>query len=180
MWASILKFASGSALGLATMLATVFGLVAFGAYGQHKLDANALTKLKLEYAQAAAAAAAKAAATQHQIDETATAASSAEIASQDALTTRLHEELAYAPVVRTVARDCVPFGFIRLLDAAATGRSSAGLTLPAGKSDDACAPLTWAAVGRSIVANYYTAQANADQLNRLIALLQAEQKAMKQ
>lgn len=175
---SLISSLMGSAGGILVMLAVVAAIAAGGAYEQHKVDADALDNLKAGYAQAQAAAEAKAAAQQKQVDQTALAASAAESTAQTTLTTTLHEELANVPIVKTVAANCVPYGFVRVLDAAVTSRGYASLALPAGKSDDACAPTSWAAVERSVISNYYTASANAEQLNRLIGVLQAEQKAM--
>jgi hypothetical protein len=175
MW-SLIASAASSASGLLVLLAVVGGLVGAGAYGQHRLDEDSLDKLKASYATAEEAAVAKAAATQKQVDQISLNAAATETAAQTALTTHLSQEPVY--VIKTVASNCVPYGLVRVLDAAASGRITASLTLPAGKSDDACAPVTWAALERSVVANYYTGLANAEQLNRLVGVLQAEQKEL--
>jgi hypothetical protein len=177
MWTLIGGLAS-SASGIIALLVVVGGLVAAGAFGQHKLDESTLDKLKLSYATAEATAVAQAAAQQKQVDAVGLAASSSEAAAQNKLATTLRQELANAPTFKTVASACVPYGFVRVLDAAASGRLSASLTLPAGKSDDACAPTSWAALERSVVTNYYAAGANAEQLNQLIAVEKAEQKVL--
>ena len=174
----LLSLFGGSSAKLIAILAAVLGLIALGAWGQHKIDADKVDRLKTQYAEAQAAAVTAALAKQRQVDQAAQDAAAKEIAGQQALASNLKLELSHEPVVKTIARDCVPYGFLRLLDGAATRRPSSGLALPAGKSDDACAPVTWAAVGRSIVANYYTAHANADQLNALIDLLLTEQKVI--
>jgi hypothetical protein len=177
MW-TLISGAFSSVGGLLTMLAVIAGLTGFGAFEMHKIDEGKYQTFVAAQAKAQAAAEEKAAATQKQVDDTALAAAGMETAAQTALTTNLHEELANVPIVKTVAINCVPYGFVRVLDAAASGRALAGLALPAGKSDDACAPFDWNAVARSIVSNYFTARANAEQLNQLVTLLQDEQKAM--
>ena len=176
MWGLIASLAS-SASGLITLLAVVAGLIGIGAFEQHRIDANQVSKLKLEYAQAQAAAIAQAAATQKQVDQFAQDAVDKETAAQTALTT-LHREKFDAPIIKTIAADCLPYGFIRLHNAAASLTGNLPVTLPAGKSDDACAPVSWLTVERTIADNYYTAQANAEQLNRLIDVLKQEQKAV--
>ena len=67
------------------------------------------------------------------------------------------------------ARGCVTYGLVRLLDAAALGRSPSDLDLPAGTTDDACSPLAPSALARGLLDNYAVAQQNAEQLDALIA-----------
>lgn len=67
------------------------------------------------------------------------------------------------------ASGCVTYGLVRVLDAAALGADPGDLELPAGKSDDACAPVKASALAASIVENYGVGQQNAEQLNALIA-----------
>lgn len=70
----------------------------------------------------------------------------------------------------TIHHPCLSFGFIRVLDAAGLGVSPDSLPLPAGVTDDTCAPLDPAAVAQAIIANIGDARANAEQLNALSAL----------
>jgi hypothetical protein len=174
MWSMIGSLAS-SVSGLLVLLSVVGGLLGLGAFEQHKIDADKLDKLKASYAQAEQIATAQAAATQKQIDDQAASAVQAEQVAQTDLSSSLQKELANAPIIHTVASNCVPYGLVRVLDAAASGRLSTSLTLPAGKSDDACSPVTWAALERSVVSNYYTGLANAEQLDALIAYLKKQQ-----
>jgi multidrug efflux pump subunit AcrA (membrane-fusion protein) len=174
MWTLIGSLAS-SVSGLLVLLSVVGGLLGLGAFEQHKIDADSLDKLKASYAQAEQIATAQAAATQKQIDDQAASAVQAEQAAQTDLSSSLQKELANAPIIHTVAANCVPYGLVRVLDAAASGRLSTSLALPAGKSDDACSSVTWAALERSVVSNYYTALANNEQLNALIAYLKKQQ-----
>lgn len=71
-------------------------------------------------------------------------------------------------------RMCITYGLVRVLDAASLGADPDVLSLPAGRSDDACASLTAAALAANVAANYVTARANAEQLNALQAWIQAE------
>lgn len=71
----------------------------------------------------------------------------------------------------TLTHGCIPFGFVRVLDAAGFGVTPAELPLPAGKSDDDCSPLDWAPLAQALLTNIGEARANAEQLNALSALL---------
>lgn len=75
------------------------------------------------------------------------------------------------PVYVTEIQDraCVPYGLVRVLDAAALGSDPAALELPPGKSNDDCSPLEPSALARGILRNYEVAQQNAEQLDALIA-----------
>lgn len=68
---------------------------------------------------------------------------------------------------------CVTYGLIRVLDAAALGIDPDDLALPAGKSDDACAPITNADLAAAVADNYASALSNAEQLNALEADIRA-------
>lgn len=71
-------------------------------------------------------------------------------------------------------RVCIPYGVVRVLDAAGTGADSDALSLPAGESDGACAPVTAAALAANVAANYAAARANAEQLGALQTWVKAE------
>jgi hypothetical protein len=71
-------------------------------------------------------------------------------------------------------RICVPFGLVRVLDAASLGADPDTLSLPAGQSDGACAPVTADALAANVAANYATARSNAERLNALQAWVTAE------
>lgn len=66
------------------------------------------------------------------------------------------------------ARSCITYGLVRVLDAAALGTRPAELPLPAGQSDDACAPVASSALASSVAANYGVALQNSTQLDALI------------
>lgn len=67
---------------------------------------------------------------------------------------------------------CVPYGLVRVLDAAVLGRGPEALLLPAGVSDDTCAPVDAVALARNISANYGQCRINAAQLDALTSALQ--------
>ena len=169
MWSLIGSLAS-SAGGILALLAVVAGLVAGGAYEEHRIDAGKLSALELSYQTASATAAAQAAATQKQLDQATQTATTAALASQSSLNAQLQTEVLSVPTyVKTPATPCVPWGFIRVLDATVLGSDPASLPLPAGAANDACSTFSYATVAASIVANYGHAEFNAAQLTALQA-----------
>lgn len=72
---------------------------------------------------------------------------------------------------------CVPFGLVRLLDAASLGADPDALSLPAGRSDASCAPVEAAHLATNVAANYAAARENAEQLSVLQAWVGAEERA---
>lgn len=71
----------------------------------------------------------------------------------------------------TDRRTCVPYGFVRTLDAAVLGVRPGDLPLPAGKSDDDCAPIEASSLAAGIAENYGAARQNAVQLDALLDYL---------
>lgn len=142
-----------------------------GAVVTHKVDAAGYARLELAQQQAATAALQAALAKQRAYDEAALKAAKDEADRQAALAAEANaraQEVKVHVITKYISSRCVPYGFVRVLDAAASGRLAADLPLPAGKSDVTCAPVTWADLARAIVANYDTAEENAEQLNALI------------
>ena len=66
---------------------------------------------------------------------------------------------------------CVSYGLVRVLDAAVLGVDPASLPLPPDVTDDTCTALKASDLAASIADNYGTAEANAEQLDALEALL---------
>lgn len=172
-------------LNLLLGVAAFVGTLALGAALGYRFEAGKLAELKLQYAQAEVQARAEAASIQKAQDDVALGAAQVEASTQAAqasLTERQIDEVkTYVPAGLILAarasgdRACIPYGFVRVLDASALGLDPGALILPAGQSDDACAPIDAAALARSIVANYGAARANAEQLNRLeLTILQLE------
>ena len=166
-----------TAIGAAVIAAMAF---AGGMRVEYKIESGKIAALQLEYAQAEIKARDEAAAQQKQFDTISITQAQSENAAQTALTSRGNLAINEVPshvVTKVIAYNCVPMDFIRLLDAAASGRSTTDLPLPAGKSTNSCAASDWTSVARSVVANYYTSRANSQQLDHLIATYRQMQAA---
>lgn len=117
--------------------------------------------------------------TQRALDAEVTAGAVAEAKAQESLhaqTVYLSKEVPVyiTPYIDTMVVPCVPYGLVRVLDAAifsANGNpvSPSDLALPAGKSDNDCAPVKASALGDALVEDLGIAGENAEQLNALIA-----------
>ena len=77
------------------------------------------------------------------------------------------------PIYVTSAAPCIPWGLVRLHDAAILHVDPSALPLPAGQSDGSCSDVTAAALVAGVLANYSAAEANAQQLTDLQADLAA-------
>ncbi len=157
----------------AIVVALVLLAAAAGGFSlAHRLDAAAYANLKLSYAQAQATAVAAAQVEQQRLDSLATAAARAEAVNQSRIAADAQAALAEVQAhVKVVPGHCVSWGLIRLLDSASRGTAAAGLPLPTGATDASCSSVDAVALARSVVSNYFTARANAEQLNALIANL---------
>ena len=157
----------------AIIFALAMGAAAIGGFTlAHRLDAAAYTKLELSYAQAQAAAVAAAAAEQKRLDDIATAAAQREAANQSRIASQAKAALSEVQShVKVVYVRCIPLGLIRVLDAAALGVTADSLPHAAGNTDATCSKVDAVALARSIVDNYFTSNANAEQLDALIANL---------
>lgn len=162
-----LSFANLKLIGL---LVGFIGAFAAGGFTMHKLDdARYQKRLALEAQVTAKAEHAARAGEQRQtavvVAAAGTAASHQEriITHTVTLTQEIHDHVP--PIVDT--HPCVPWGFVRLHDAAAWGVGIAETGAPAGEPDDACAPFAWADVAAAVVQNYGTARQNAQQLDDL-------------
>ena len=166
-------------LSLATIrlvlgLAALLGAAMFAAIAMHKVDNARYEALVASQAQGAQKALEAAIAKQAAYDAASIAAAEAEAQKQAALAAAANarkQEVRVHVITKRIAATCVPWGLIRVFDAAAIGSLASDLPLPAGKSDDACAPVTWLALANAIVANYDAANANAEQLNALIVFI---------
>lgn len=167
--ALVLPSFSSSTVKLIAIAAAIFALVAFGAWGQHKIDADALDRLKAQYAQAQAAAASAALAKQQRYDADAVTAAQQDQQKQLALSSDIQrsqqEIIRYVPKTRS----CVPVGLVSVL------RSAIGVSVnvpaAAGKSDDACSSVGWPDLARGVIDAFGRARANSDQLNALEAFI---------
>jgi hypothetical protein len=173
MWTTIKTFLS--TYKLYCLGAVAAGAIAGAVWVTHAIDGAAYAKLELQYSQATAKAAAAALNYQKQLNSLSAKHSAAEGTAQTTLAAdtsgRIKEVTKYVTTYRD--RACVPYGLVRVLDADVLGVRPDALALPAGQSDDACAPVSAADLASSIIQNYGLAQQNAEQLNALIAYLAA-------
>lgn len=158
----------------------VLGAVVGGtAWVTHRVDTSKYEALELSYQTAMAQAESAALAEQKRQDQLATDAATQEIAHQATLTAAVQRQLSEVKKhanVQMVSAKCVPYGFVRLLDAAVFGSDAASLPLPTGRTDASCAPFTWDALARAVLANYGAARSNAEQLDALNTFLRSAKK----
>lgn len=153
--------------------AAAFLVTALGAgYVTHRFDNVRYITLEAKYASAESEAKDQQAAKLKLIHDHGEVIAGLSAIKQGEITTRtiinLKEVTRYVHETKIVG--CITYGFVRVLDAQVHGVSPADLPLPAGLTDDACAPVDAVALANSIVANYGAAKANAEQLNSLAAL----------
>lgn len=133
-------------------------------------DAGVIAELKLADQTAQAQALHTALALREKQDAVTLAAALREAAAQQkivAQTVTLTREIPIYVSPRIDSGRCITYGLVRVLDGAVLGTDPAALSLPAGKSDDSCAPVDAAALAANIAANYGAARANAEQLDGL-------------
>ena len=152
-------------------------LAGSAAYITHRVDASKLEKVELQYAQAQTKAVTEAKALQAQEEGISLSAAVAEAQAQQKIVTVT--QTITKEVVRHVTdhSDCITYGLVRVLDAGTNGVDPDTLALPAGKSDDACAPVTASSLATGVLNNYGLARANAEQLNALEAWVTATTQA---
>lgn len=156
----------------------VVALMAGAGWTVHKVDSARYKALELSYSQAslkAAQQAVKLAAAEAKLTHE---HSAAESKAQSTISADTSERIREVPKYVTTYRDraCVPYGLIRVLNASVYGVLPEDLHLPAGKSDDACAPVSAADFAGWIIDNFGRAKANAEQLDALNAYLVAREK----
>lgn len=158
---------------LYVFLAAFFIATVGSSYVTHRVDVAKLQALELQYAQAETKAVEQAKAVQAAEDKVSLDAAVAEAAAQQKIVTVT--QTITKEVVRHVKdhSDCITYGLVRVLDAGVYGADPDSLPLPAGKSDDACAPVTASSLATAILNNYGLARANAEQLNALEAWVKA-------
>lgn len=106
------------------------------------------------------------------------AVAAADTAAQAKIVTRYKTLLKEVPTYVTKSTPCIPWSVVRLHDAAVLGVDPSALSLPAGQSDDGCSDVTAGAFVDTVIGNYRAAQANAQQLNDLIADATAREQAV--
>ena len=107
-----------------------------------------------------------------------TATAKASTVAQVRIVTRTRTLLQKVNVYVPVSDPCVPWGLVRLHDAAVLGVDPSTLHAPAGAADDACSDVKPAALMAGVIANYGAAQQNAQQLTDLEADLNARAAAV--
>lgn len=140
---------------------------ASGAFLMHKLDAGKYEALVAANQRAVAIATQKAKDIQAATDKIALDDAVAEAKAQQQIVVQHDYVTQEIPHYVPVHVACITYGIVRLLDAASLGSDPANAPIPAGKSDDACSPVTARQLAASVLANYATALANAEQLNAL-------------
>jgi hypothetical protein len=106
------------------------------------------------------------------------AATAAEPKAQAIVVTRYKTLVQKVPTYVPVSSPCIPWGLVRLHDAAAAGVDPSTLQPPASAADDACSDVAPDAFMATVVANYGLAAQNAEQLNALEADLRARAAAV--
>lgn len=166
--------ALAAAAGIAVILAVVAAATSATLMGRYK-DAQHATYVsdqEAKQAQRDAAVATAARQAQKVQDDITLASALAEAKTQERVVTRYRTLTQEVPRYVTVEADavaCVPYGLVRVLDAAALGRDPADLELPSGYSDSACAPIEASALAAGILDNYRAFDQNAAQLDALSA-----------
>ncbi|MGH6829067.1 MAG: hypothetical protein ACREFW_09180 [Rhizomicrobium sp.] len=170
---NLLALASG-ALGGAWGYLAAAGMAAILAasgtgYVVHRMDEATIAQMKLADSEASLTASEAAAGVQKAADGIDLDAAMAEAKAQEKIVrqtvTVTREITVHVPDVRA----CIPYGLVRVLDAAATGADPASLGVAAGEPDDTCAPLSWRDLAASLADDYGIGRRNAEQLNALEA-----------
>jgi hypothetical protein len=172
---------------LSFLLKLVLPALAFGCglYAAHRWDEGDIEALHAKIAtiarddaRANAVAIADAADRVKRADALSLNAAVAEAAAQQKLADEKSRTLEEVRLhVSSAARLCIPYGLVRLLDAASLGADPNSLSLPSGRSDAACAPVNAADLAANVAANYAVARENAEQLNALAAWNNAQASA---
>lgn len=135
----------------------------------HKFDNAQYAKLQASYANATVRAISAIRTYEQGVAKTNDAIAGQSAAVQVNITTHTIHVIQEAPryVYKTDFVGCIPYGFVRLLDAEILGVAPDVLPLPAGSTNATCAPIDPLALAQSIVANFGIAKQNAEQLNSL-------------
>lgn len=137
-------------------------------YLVHHYDSAAYTKLQLAQVEANLKAVQEAKDLQAKQDKAAIDAAVAEAKAQQDIAANQNQIRQELPNYVSSHTTCVTYGIVRLLNAA-LGRYDLSLPTPAGKPNDACAPITADQFTGDVIDNYILAVENAEQLNALEA-----------
>lgn len=162
--AALISLATSSVAGLIATLVMVASLVGSGAYVDHRIMSAKFASFEASAAKAQAEAVADAAARQKELDDATLSAAQAETDTQRRLAAGTRAQLSYLRAHPTHI-PCVPWAFVRVLNASILGVAADSIRLPAGAADGACAPVSADTLARTLVANFGNARANAEQLS---------------
>lgn len=166
-------------------IAVLVGAMLLGGFLMHKFDDGVIqhknteiAQLKLDHQKAVNDALVWATEKQKVYDNAAIQSARQDAARQRELAADANERvralLSIPP--RVLVRGCITYEFVRQLDSAIKSSGAAStLSLPTGKSADACAPVDAVAVVRWLLGIVEIAQANGQQLNDLIAFFRSAQ-----
>jgi hypothetical protein len=148
----------------------IVGIALASAVITHKVDSAALLKQQNAWQQATITAVNQAKVIQAAEDKVSLDAAVAEATAQQQIVTQTVTLTKEVPIHVPFSSKCaVTVGFVRLLNAAVLGRSTADLSYASGQPDDACAPVDARTLAAVILTNYAAASGNAEQLTALQA-----------
>jgi hypothetical protein len=155
--------------------ASVAALIAGSGVGHvvHRMDEGTIAAIKLADQKTQSQAIAAAAAIRGSQDQANLDAALAEAKAQAAITARTQIVTREITIHVPEIQPCIPYGLVRLLDAAARGSDPADAPIAPGQSDDSCAPISWRAFAQDLASDYGIGRANAEQLNALEADIRA-------
>ena len=133
----------------------------------HKVDHDAYVSLQLQDQRAQTAAVEKAKIIQSAQDTIVLASAVHEAQAQQKIVTETVTVTKEIPVHVSDRSNCITYGLVRVLDAAAAGTSVPAVGLAPGQPDDTCAPISWSAFAAEIADDYGSGRGNAEQLNAL-------------
>jgi hypothetical protein len=151
-----------------------------GTYAGYRWEAGKVAEIKLADAQAQSRAVQVASDARSRQDAVTLASAVNEAKAQAALQTHvitITKEIPRYVTVHADAVTCIPLGLVRLLDATVLQADPASLELAPGQSNDACSPVSATQLAASVIANYGTAIANAEQMTALQAWVIENHKA---
>lgn len=152
----------GSPLGKLCGYAALAGVLALTILGvKHEWDLGQAARHTLAQAQHVAHA------QQVAVTKVDRAAAAAEPKAQTRIVTRYRTLTKEVPTYVPTSVPCIPWGVVRLHDAAVLGVDPASLQPPAAGADDACSDVDPRAFVGTVLGNYQAAEQNAEQLNAL-------------
>lgn len=159
-------------LGLLGAIALAAASAAGGASVMHRIDDGRYQKLVAHDAQAQATAEKRAREIEGLQTRLNAEASVNEANQQARLAQKTITLIRKVPTYVTAKADavgCIPWGVVRVLDAAIAGVEPATLPTPAGQPDDACSDVTASEAASVLAEDIGAANQNAEQLNALEA-----------